>query len=360
MTPAQHFDQPGKSPYMDMALQPRYADEGGAQDQGVHVDARLVQSLGVRIATVESADVASSLEVPGTVVFDERQTAVVQARTAGLVSRTYARAPGDVLARGAPLAELLVPEWTGAQAEYLALVRTGDPELQRAGRQRLLSMGMPESLVEQVRQSGQTQATFTVTTPIAGVIDALDVREGMSLAAGSTLATVRGIDPVWVEAAVPEAQAAAAAAGGNADVQVAGGAVAALRGRILAVLPSTNADSHSLRVRIELPNPAGRLRPGMFARVTLGSVQHRHQLLIPTESLIRTGMRTLVIVALSGDRFEPVEVQAGPEYGGLTAIVAGLQEGQRVVSAGQFLFDSEASLRGVAARMLPSATGAPR
>jgi len=368
MVPAQHFEQPGKSPFMDMALQPRYADEVGSADPGVRVDARLVQNLGVRLATVASAEVAASLDVPGTVVFDERQTAVVQARTSGLVSRSYARAPGEVLPRGAPLVDLLVPEWAGAQAEYLVLVRAADASLARAGRQRLLLMGMPESLIAQVEQSGQAHPTFTVTAPIAGVVDALDVREGMSPAAGATLATMRGLDPIWVEAAVPEAQAAAVEANGAAVVRVSTGESVPLRGRVLAVLPSTNADSHTLRLRISLPNPAARLRPGMYVRVELEPAKRVRQLLVPTEALIRTGTRTLVIVASGEDRFAPVEVRVGPEYGARTAIMEGLAEGQRVVSAGQFLFDSEASLRGVTARMLspvtvtpnPSAQEAPR
>lgn len=360
MVPAQHFDQPGKSPFMDMALQPRYADEAGSGNPGIRVDARLVQNLGVRLATVESAEVAASLDVPGTVVFDERQTAVVQARTSGLVSRTYARAPSDVLARGASLVDLLVPEWAGAQVEYLALVRAADADLVRAGRQRLLLMGMSESLIAQVEQSGQAHPTFTVTAPISGVVDALDVREGMSLATGATLATIRGLDPVWVEAAVPEAQATAIEANGAAVVRVSSGESVALRGRVLAVLPSTNADSHTLRLRISLPNPDGRLRPGMYVRVELAPAKPQRQLLVPTEALIRTGTRTLVIVASGEDRFAPVEVRVGPEYGARTAILAGLTEGQRVVSAGQFLFDSEASLRGVAARMLPPVTAAPK
>jgi Cu(I)/Ag(I) efflux system membrane fusion protein len=124
----------------------------------------------------------------------------------------------------------------------------------------------------------------------------------------------------------------------------------------VAVLPQTNADSHTVRVRIELPNPTARLKPGMFAEVRLGASQPHSALLVPTEAVIHTGTRDLVILEAAAGRFEPVQVRAGPEYDARTSILAGLEEGQKVVVSGQFLIDSEASLRGIAARMIPPGT----
>ena len=351
MDPAQHFDKPGKSPSMGMQMVPRYADDGHEDEAGIRIDPRLVQNLGVRLATVERSEVARSLEVPGTFVFDERLSATVQARTAGFVSQTRARAPGDVVARGAALVDLLVPDWAAAQTEYLSLVSTGDATLRSAARQRLVLLGMPKSLVAQIERTNQVHTEITVTSPIAGVIDTLDVRAGMTVSVGATLAKIQGLDPIWIEAAVPEAQGALTALGKSAAIRCIAYPGISFQGRVVAVLPQTNTDSHTLRVRIEVPNHESRLRPGMFAQVQLSARDQRPALLVPSEAVIHTGTRDLVIVESTPNHFLPVVVQIGAEYGANTSVVSGLEEGQKVVASGQFLIDSEANLRGFSARM---------
>ncbi len=156
MVPAQHFDKPGKSPFMDMQLTPRYADEGPAASTGVRIDPAAVQSLGVRLASVERGGFAQNVDAAGTLDFNQRDVAIVQARAAGFVQRVYGRAPGDVVRAGAPIADLLVPTWGGAQAEYLAVRAAGAPTLEAAARQRLRLLGMPDGLIEQVARSGRS------------------------------------------------------------------------------------------------------------------------------------------------------------------------------------------------------------
>ena len=136
MYPQQKFDKPGKSPFMDMEMVPQYADSKG-DSATVRIDPSLTQNLGVRLATVSRGVFASSLEVVGVLAFNERDVAVIQARTAGFVERVYAHAPGDVIKANAALADILVPEWSAAQEEFLALKRSGDAGLLAAARQRL-------------------------------------------------------------------------------------------------------------------------------------------------------------------------------------------------------------------------------
>ncbi|HKC16446.1 MAG TPA: efflux RND transporter periplasmic adaptor subunit [Steroidobacteraceae bacterium] len=357
MVPAQHFDKPGKSPFMDMQLVPRYAEDNGGERPGIRIDPRLAQNLGVRLARVERREVSQSVEAPGTVVFNGRDTAIVQARAAGFVSRVYPHAPGDVVSRNTPLVDLLMPEWAAAQTEFLALLDNGDAPLIAAARQRLALLGMPLALIAQVESSRQIQSAFTVSAPIAGTIDALEIRAGMTVGPGTTLATIKSIDPIWIEAALPEAAAALVSVGGTASVHNAALPDRPIMGRIIGVLPQANADTHTLRVRIELPNHTGFWRPGMFAHVRLTGGAHQDALLVPSEAVIHTGTRDLVIVASTDHRFEPVEVRIGEQYDNDTRIIAGLQEGQQIVVSGQFLIDSEASLRGAEARMGPE-TGA--
>ncbi|NVZ81131.1 efflux RND transporter periplasmic adaptor subunit [Pseudomonas yamanorum] len=348
MYPQQKFDKPGKSPFMDMQLVPRYGGEQGAaaDTAAIRIDSSLTQNIGVRLASVSRGVLASSLELSGILAFNDRDVAVVQARAAGFVERVYARAPGDVLKADAPLADILVPEWAAAQEEFLAL-RHSDAGLLAAARQRLRLSGMPAGLIAQMERSGRVQSVMTITSPLAGALQTLDVREGMTVAPGQTLARVNGLGTVWLQVAVPEAQGAALAVGQTVESRFVGLPGQVFSGTVSAILPATAMDSRTVQVRVELSNPDGRLRPGMTAQVRLAQSTGQSVLLLPSEALIRTGKRVLVMVAEEGGRYRPVEVQVGAENQDQTVIVAGLQEGQQVVASGQFLLDSEASLKGI-------------
>jgi Cu(I)/Ag(I) efflux system membrane fusion protein len=290
--------------------------------------------------------------------YNERDVAVIQARTPGFVERVYARAPGDVLKAGAPLADILVPEWAGAQEEFLALKRLGDPGLLAAARQRLRLTGMPAALIDQVERNAKVQSSQTITTPIAGALQELNVRVGMTLAAGETLARVNGLNSVWLTVAVPESAAGSIQTGQTVEARLAGFPQAVLHGTVSAILPQVTADSRTVSVRIELPNSEGRLRPGLTVQVRLQGATDT-TLQVPSEALIRTGRRVLVMLAEEGGHYRPVEVQAGQESDGQTAVLKGLEEGQQVVTSGQFLLDSEASLKGIVVQPLEKSGGQP-
>lgn len=358
MYPQQKFDQSGKSPFMDMQLVPRYAGEAG-DSAAVSIDPSVVQNLGMRLATVTRENSVNELEVVGSLTFNSRDVAVVQARSGGFVERVYRRAPEDLLAAGAPLADLLVPEWTAAQEEFLALREIGDKSLLDAARQRLHLAGMPAQLIARIERSGKIQPLWTVTSPIAGVLQELNVREGMTLAAGQPLATVNGLSSVWLDVAVPEAEAGGVQLGQPVEAYLPAFPGEVLAGKVSAFLPQANLDSRTLRVRVELDNPAGRLRPGMTAKVQLSRPSEQSALYVPNEAVIRTGRRALVMLAEGEGRYRPVEVRLGQESTEKAEIVEGLEEGQQVVASGQFLLDSEASLRGILAQTLDSPESNP-
>ena len=361
MVPTQHFDKGGKSPFMDMQLEPKCADgdEAGDGVPGVRIDPAIAQNFGMRVVAVMRGELSQGLSVTGVVDFNQRDLAVVQARSGGFVTRVYARAPGDVIIAGAPIADILVPEWGGAQSEYLAVRRIGDGPLIRASRQRLALLGMSPGMIAGVERSGRVQNSVTITTPSAGVIRTLGVRSGMTVSAGQTLAEVSGLGTVWLNASVPEAQAAQVRVGTVARVTFAAFAAEPLSGKITAILPEAEGASRTVSVRIELPNRSGKLRPGMFAQVALGG-EARSVLLVPSEAVIRTGTRNLVMLAGKNGRYSPAEVHIGADAGGQTEILAGLAEGEKIVASGQFLIDSEASLSGVAARPIDGSAPANR
>jgi Cu(I)/Ag(I) efflux system membrane fusion protein len=348
MYPQQKFDKPGKSPFMDMQLVPQYGS-GGSDHATVSIDPGLTQNLGLRFATVSRGVFESSLNVTGVLAFNERDVAVIQARTPGFVERVYAHAPGDLLKANAALADILVPEWAAAQTEFLALKRNGDADLLAAARERLRLTGMPAALIAQVERGGKVQPYLTLTSPIGGVIQELNIRAGMTVAAGETLARVNGLSSVWLAVAVPESEAGSITVGQTVEAQLPAFPGTKVNGKVSTILPETNLDSRTLQVRVELPNPDGRLRPGLTAQVRLNRSTEQSVLWVPSEAVIRTGRRALVMLAEDAGRFRPVEVQIGQESDGKTAIVNGLDEGQKVVTSGQFLLDSEASLKGIVA-----------
>lgn len=347
MLPNERYPGPGRSS-MNMELIPKYADEAGGAP-GVRIDPSLAQNLGLRLATVRRAPLEGDLNASAVVDYNQRDLVIVQARAAGFVQRVYGRAPGDVIAAGAPLVDLLMPEWAGAQGEYLAVRRTGDPALIAAARRRLVLLGMSEALIAQVEQAGRPRTTVTVASPSAGALRTLGVRAGMSVSPGMTLAEVSGLSTVWLNAAIPELHAGRLRVGQSVEVALSAFPGERFTGRLTALLPEISGDSRTLTARIEMANRAGRLRPGMYGQITFGG-EEGPVLLVPSEAVIRTGERALVMLALAGGRYQPAEVRTGRESGGMIEIVAGLAEGERIVASGQFLIDSETSLSGVAAR----------
>ena len=356
MVPLEHYDNPGALSSMGMKTQAKYVDDSGSAGAapGVTVNPAAMQNLGVRVVPAQMGSLASTLNVTGSIDFNQRNVAIVQARSGGFVTRVYGHAPGDVIRAGAPIADVQSPEWGGAQAEFLSVKRLGRPDLTAAARQRLRLMGMPEAVISGVERHGATRGTVTIPSPISGVIQTLDARIGATLATGQTLAQVSGLGTVWLNAAVPEAQAGSIRIGQRASATLAAFPGETFSGRILAVLPTAQADSRTLTVRIELANRGARLRPGMFASVALGGTANT-ALLVPSEAVIRTGTRTLVMLATGNGRYRPAEVKAGRESGGQTEILEGLAAGEKVVASGQFLLDSEANLTGIAARKLGAA-----
>jgi membrane fusion protein, copper/silver efflux system len=350
MVPNQRFDKPGKSPFMDMELVPKYADDDG-DVTSIKIDPNVSQNLGLRVAVVEHSILSAPIAAVGTVKWNEREIAVVQARSSGFVERVYARAPGDILLLNDPLADLLIPEWAGAQAEFLALRKTGDRSLIIAAQERLKLMGMPAEVIEHIKSSGQVHPIITIRAPQAGVIQSLEVRAGMSLAAGMPLATINGTDPIWLEAAIPEAMAEHVAVGNTIHANLTAYPDLTLAGKVIAILPETDTSSRTLRVRAELSNPEGRLKAGMFARMSVDTRHEKPVTHLPSEAIIRTGLRNIVLIALAEGRYQPAEVKLGQEINGRVTVLEGLHAGQHVVASGQFLIDSEASLKGVLARL---------
>jgi Cu(I)/Ag(I) efflux system membrane fusion protein len=355
MVPGKNFDAPAKSPFMDMMLVPRYAGAGGGEDaSGVTVSPRIQQNLGLRTAPVVEGALAAEVEAVGNVAWNERDQQVVAARAMGFVEKLHVRAALDRVSAGAPLVDLYVPDWVAAQEEYLAVARMTGPgvdALRDAARARMRQAGMDEALIERVAREGRVTARVTLAAPIGGVVSELMAREGATVMPGMPLVRLQGTGTVWAEGQVPESQAALLTPG--ARVRATSPAVPGqtFEGRVQTLLPEVDASTRTLKARLELANPGTRLVPGMFVQMRFARPGRGKTLLVPTDAVIHTGRRSVVMLAEDGGGFRPADVKTGLESGGQTEIVAGLAAGQRVVLSGQFLIDSEASLRGLEAKL---------
>jgi len=359
MYPQQKFDKPGKSPFMNMDLVPVYADDRG-NETGVAVSARVRQSLGVRTATAEVAELRQDMQAVGYVQADERRMARAEVRAAGWIEKLHVRAVNDPVRAGQTLADIYSPELHAAQEEYLLARRmakqnAADEPLAQSARRRMEALGISEPDIGKIDNSGQASRRIALLAPISGVVSELGVREGAMLQAGTAAFTITDLSSVWIQVEVPEAQAAMLRQGQKADARVQTLPGKTYEGRIDYIYPDLNPQTRTVKARIALANPGLALKPGMFAQVSLGAVA-RKALTVPAEAVIHTGTRSVVVVA-DGERFKPATVKTGTETDGRIEILSGLKEGERVVASGQFLIDSEASLRGVLDRL--GATGEP-
>jgi Cu(I)/Ag(I) efflux system membrane fusion protein len=358
MVPGQRFDKPGKSPFMDMMLEPVYADSGG-DTSSVTIDPRVRQNIGVRTAEVTRARLAPALTAVGTVAFNERDQAVVQARVNGFIEKLFVRAPFDPVREGQAMAEIYAPDWVAAQEEYLATRRMrGADAIADAAKQRMRLAGMSDEQIARVVAEGRVMARLTIAAPIGGVVTELGVREGMTVAMGTPMFRIAGVGSVWINAELPEADAARVHPGAPVEVRAASMPGSAWKGRVGALLPDVNAQTRTIKVRVEAANPGGKLVPGVFATVDFAPAG-REVVAVPSEAVIATGKRSVVFVAEDEGRFRQVQVETGMESNGMTEVRKGLEPGQRVVVSGQFLVDSEASLKGTGTRMGEPSEGKP-
>ncbi len=356
MVPAQHFDKPGKSPFMEMQLQPVYADDGG-DSTGVSIDSGLQQNLGIRYATVRRQETSEGFDAVGTTQFDESQADVVQSRVTGYIDHLYASAPLQRIRKGAPIASLYVPDWLAPQEEYLSLKRGGmDMVLLEASRARMRALSIPDDLIASLDRTGKVQTHVVLSSPETGVVSELNVREGAQVTPGQTLAKVAGLSKLWLIVEIPESLALNVQPGMTVDATFSGDPSQHFNGKIREILPGISATSRTLQARLEIDNSALKLTPGMLMRVRVAGQKAVSRLLVPSEAVITTGKRSVVIARNSDGRLQPVTVTVGNDVGNETEVLSGLSDGEQVVASGQFLIDSEASLKSVLPRLEGSAS----
>ena len=344
MDPAFRRDAPGKSP-MGMDLVPVYAEEGTDSD-AVHISSAVEQSLGVRTSKAERRSLWRKVEATGYVGFDESRVSQINLRTEGWIERLLVKNEGERVKKGQLLFEFYSPQVVNAQKEYVQAKRRNDAQMSGAAEEKLLALGMVQDDIRRLAKTSKVTNTVQVLAPQDGTVTSLNVKEGIFVKPATEIMSLTDLSSVWLQAGVFESQADWVMESQSAEARFNYMPGEVFSGRVDYVYPVLDPKTRTLQVRLRFDNPDERMKPNMYARVTIFGKSHPGALSIPREALIRGQDIDRVVVALGSGNFTVHEVVSGIESGAWVEIVAGLQAGDEVVTSAQFLIDSEASLAG--------------
>lgn len=348
---------------MGMDYVPVYADELPAASavpgySVVEVGPEAGELMGLETATVERRRLERTVRTVGTVMPDERRQYRVTTKIAGWVEKLYVNFSGQLVRRGQPILAIYSPELLASQEEYLIArqsaerflgsqleeVRRGGEDLVAAARRRLALFDVPESFIVELEKTGKARRTVDLQAPASGYVLSKEVLEGRAVEPGAELFTVNDLSHVWLEASFYESEAPWLAVGQRASLHLPYDRGKSVEARVSYIYPSLDLATRTLRVRFDLDNADGRLKPGMYL-----DVEHQldlgESLVVPDSAVIATGLRQLVFVEAAPGRYEPREVTVGERTGGVAQIASGVAAGEKVVVGANFLLDSESRLK---------------
>ena len=348
MDPSYRRDEPGKSP-MGMDLVPVYAD--GDDGPEVRISPAVINNLGVRTARVERSQLWRRIDTVASVDYDESRLRHIHLRTDGWIEKLNVRSEGERVKKGDRLFNVYSPTLVNAMEEYVQAASAKNRRLIKASRDRLLALGISDKQIKQLNSNKQVPQTVEIYAQQDGVVSNLFVREGMYVKPANEVMRLADLSSVWLLAEVFENQADWVQLGQAADVSLSYLPGREWEGKVEYIYPSLDPKTRTLKVRLQFDNPNEELKPNMYGHVSIYGGVRKDILVIPREALIRTGLEQRVILALGEGRFIPRNVKAGMESGDWVEIMSGLEEGDTVVTSGQFLIDSEASLKASLMRM---------
>lgn len=337
----------------------------------VQLTPQRMQSIGVRLGTVQLRNVESELRLTGTVDADERRIAYVQTRFSGWIRRLYADATYQYVRKGQPLFTIYSPDLVTTENEYLLAkknadslqastvsgVATGAQTLLSAARERLAQWEVPVSEIEKLERTGTVITDLIFNSPVSGYITEKNALPNMYVQPETRLYTVADLSSIWVYAQVFQTDLGKIKPGDPAEVTVDAYPGKVFRGRVDSILPQVDLNTRTARVRLAFANPGLKLTPGMYVNVLVKTPMGR-QLVVPASAIFHSGTRQLVFVNHGDGQFEPREVQTGPQVGDQTIIAKGLKAGEPVVISANFLIDSESQLQAAAGAFAPPPPGA--
>jgi Cu(I)/Ag(I) efflux system membrane fusion protein len=342
-----------KKDSMGMDYIPVYEDEDQDEGNTVKISLDRIQRSGVRTEKVQPRTVARAIRVPATVRTNERRLAVVTLRAEGYIEELYVNATGETVKAGEPLFRLYSPPLVQAQLEYALAIKAGrnahdanQMALVAGAAQKLRSLGMPESRIKEIQQGGAVPRSIEWPAPVTGTVLEKKVISGQRVMAGDELYRIADLSTVWVIAEVPERDLGSISTDSTATVTFRAFPSQPIEGRVTFIYPELKAETRTARVRIELPNPDGRLKPDMYADVVFhAGAGETPVVAVPDSAVIDSGTRQLVLIAKGEGRFEPRAIKTGRHGDGYVEALEGVKEGEEVVTSATFLIDAESNLR---------------
>ncbi len=332
------------------------------EDQGapgtVKISADRIQTLGVRTESVSKRSLARIVRAVGTIEINERGQHTVAPKFEGWIEKLHVNTTGQAVARGQPLAEVYSPELVSAQREYLIAYRatkslsgagpdaqTGMQQLAGAALERLRNWDISEQQLARLREGEEPRRTLTLTAPAPGVIIKDPPVAGMRFIPGEALFRIADLSRVWLIADVFEQDLSLVRVGTRGSISVSAYSDKTFPGEVTFIYPTLNTETRTARVRIELANPEGQLRPGMYGTVQIEAGPKREVVTVPDSAVIDSGTRQVVLVALGEGRFEPRDVKLGTRGEDFVEVLSGVKDGETVVTRANFLIDSESNLK---------------
>ncbi len=366
---------------MGMDFVPVYEDEakgGGGSDlpegyAAVSVGMERVRLAGIQSAAAVRETISHPVRAVGVVVPDETRVRRVQTKIEGWVEKLHANFTGQLVTNGQPLLEIYSPDLVSAQREYL-LAKAGvdrmkdspyedaremSSGLSRAARTRLKLFDVPERFIEELERTGKVQRTVTLNAPVSGFVTGKEIFQGTRVMPGMDLLTVTDLSRVWIEADLYEYEAQSVRVGQAAALETVADPGGKLKGKVAFIYPTFSPETRTLKVRFEFPNPGLRLKPQMYANVSL-DLHSVTGVVIPDSALIETGVRQIAFVDLGNGTFEPREVKVGVRGNGKAQILSGVKAGEKVAVGANFLLDSESKLRAALTKMGGGASPPPQ
>jgi RND family efflux transporter MFP subunit len=350
-------DHPGNCPICGMKLTPVRKQNASASTAEassiIAVDPSTIQTMGIRTAKVTRGPLRRLIRTVANVDYDETALADVTTKYKGWIEKLYVDATGALVNPGDPLFEIYSPELYSAQTEYLAALsaesgttNAEDRALLDSARTKLKFYDISDAQIAELEKTRQTTKTLTITAPIAGFVVEKNVVAGQMVDSGMKLYRLADIGVVWVYAQVYEQDLSAVQLGQEATMTLSYLPDRKFRGRVTYIYPTVDEKTRTARVRMEFHNPGYFLKPGMFATVELVADVAPSALLVPDSAVLRSGQKNTVFIALPGGKFEARAVALGLQaQDDMDQVLGGLSDGERVVTSGQFMLDSESQLR---------------
>lgn len=343
-------DTPGKCPICGMDLVPIAGTQNQAGEQAqagapiVEVSAANIQKMGVRAEKVGKSSFGQGIRATGIIMENERKRWDMFSQVEGRVTDLKVSAVGDRVKKGQPFYSLYSPELLALQNDYIAAMSSGIKDLAAAARKRMKLLGVDESVLNTLAKNRKAYDEVPFFIPADGVLNRLEIRNGHYLMTNGEIGHIQDLSTVWVEAAVPEGDLPAIKEGESAAVTFTGNATP-YDAKVDYIYPTITPEARTGKVRLVVDNKDGVLKPAGYATVSFAGTTAQERLAVPSEAILRGSTGDHVIVALGDGKFQARSVKPGAASGGKTEIIAGLKEGEDVVTSAQFLIDSESSLR---------------